>query len=128
MFAGNFAEFFYNTNIHELTQMKIKELIEKLDLTVLSGPFEKEITGGYTSDLLSDVLANGKVGNMWITIQIHRNVVAVASLQNFAGVIFTRERKPDEQTVEEAKQAQLNLFSTSMSTYETAGKLYTLGV
>lgn len=108
--------------------MKIKKIIDELNLTVLSGPFEKEIAGGYTSDLLSDVLANGETGSIWVTIQIHRNVVAVASLQEFAGVIVAGGRKPDDQTITEAEREQLNLLSTPMSSYETVGKLYALGI
>ena len=61
--------------------MTISEIIKTLDLEVLSGNelLGSEVTGGYAGDLLSDVLANAEVGNLWITIQIHQNIVAVAS-------------------------------------------------
>jgi len=108
--------------------MNIQKIIEEFNLTVLSGPFEKEISGGYSSDLLSDVLAHGKQGSIWVTIQVHRNVIAVASLQSFAAVIISGGRKPDEQTIAEAKKEELNLFSTQMSSYEIVGKLYKLGI
>lgn len=86
------------------------------------------MTGGYASDLLSDVLANGKEGNVWITIQVHRNVAAVASLKEFSAVILTGGRQPQEDLREAAVQENLCLLGTTMSTYEVAGRLYAIGV
>lgn len=62
--------------------MKLTELVQNLNLGVRSarGDLDREITGGYASDLLSDVLANGRQGNLWITLQIHQNIVAVARI------------------------------------------------
>lgn len=62
--------------------MKLKEVVEKLNLEVKTGldRLDNEVTGGYAGDLLSDILANGKEGNLWITLQIHQNIVAVASV------------------------------------------------
>ncbi|MHC4315896.1 MAG: hypothetical protein ACYSW3_25925 [Planctomycetota bacterium] len=67
--------------------MKLTELIEKLNLDVRSAKanLEREVTGGYASDLLSDVLANGKEGNIWVTLQVHHNIVAVASMKSYSG-------------------------------------------
>ena len=65
------------------TKMKVKELVEKLNLKVLSGEkgLDREIDGCYISDLLSDVMGNAMEGNIWITLQTHKNVMAVASLK-----------------------------------------------
>lgn len=103
-------------------------MIDKLGLTPLSGPFDREVKGGYASDLISDVLANGREGDIWVTIQVHRNIVAVASLKGFAGIIITGGRRPEEPTVAEAEREKINLLSTKMSTFEVVGKLYSLGI
>jgi len=108
--------------------MRISDLIGKLGLQVLTGPFDQEIEGGYASDLLSDVLANGSPGCIWVTIQVHRNIVAVASLKDFAGIIVAGGRQPEEASVTEAARENLNLLTTSMSSYEVIGKLYELGI
>ena len=74
--------------------MKINELITALNLTLIGGAdgINKEITGGYTSDLLSDVMGNINDGNIWITLQTHKNVMAIASLRDVSGVKRLRLR------------------------------------
>jgi hypothetical protein len=64
--------------------MKIKDLVKELGLEVLSckDSLDREIKGGYCSDLLSDVMGNAKEGDIWITLQVHKNIIAVASLKN----------------------------------------------
>ena len=108
--------------------MRISDLIRLLDLQAQTGPFDQEIKGGYASDLLSDVLANGKAGNIWVTIQVHRNIVAVASLKDFAGIIVAGGRKPEDASIAEAAREKLNLLTTPLSTYEVVGKLYEAGI
>ena len=83
--------------------MKIKEIIEKLHLKTLAGQenLDVDITGGFTSDLLS---ANSKEGNLWITLQIHQNIIAVARLKDLAGIIIVNNREPDEDTLKKANE------------------------
>ncbi|MBM3241194.1 serine kinase [Candidatus Poribacteria bacterium] len=108
--------------------MTVSDIITKLDLTPVTGPFDKSVTGGYASDMLSDVLAHGEENFVWVTIQIHRNIVAVASMKNLAAIIISGGRKPEEITVADAHREQINLLTTPLSTYEVVGKLYALGV
>ena len=110
--------------------MKITELIEKLNLDVRSAKadLEREVTGGYASDLLSDVIANSKEGNIWITLQIHHNIVAVASMKDLAGIILVNGREPEQDTIEKAEAENLAIMVTEMPTFEIVGKLYGLGV
>ena len=84
--------------------MKLADLVDALGLEVKSarGSLGNEVTGGYSSDLLSDVIANGREGNVWITLQIHLNIVAVASMKDLAGIILVNGREPDEDTVQRA--------------------------
>ena len=81
--------------------MKLNELIDKLDLRVLSPAedMEREVRGGYTSDLLSDVMGNAEADTVWITLQVHRNVVAVAALKEVAAVLLVHGAEPDGQTL-----------------------------
>ncbi|WP_341473694.1 hypothetical protein [Desulfofundulus thermobenzoicus] len=104
-----------------------EEIIKTLHLTPYT-PMDgnREITGAYCGDLLSDVLARAQPGNLWITIQRHRNVVAVASLTGLAGVIISGGRVPNPDTIEAAMKEQLLLFSTPLDNFTAAGKLYWL--
>jgi hypothetical protein len=108
--------------------MKLKEIVEKLQLKVLRGKdqLDLEVTGGYTSDLLSDVIANSKEGNLWITLQIHQNIIAVAKLKELAGIIIINNREPDEDTLRKAVAEDVPILNTGEMAFEVSGKLYEL--
>lgn len=106
--------------------MKLKEIKEKLNLKVLTAKekLNTEVSSAYTSDLLSDVMAHSKKGNLWITLQTHQNVVAVAKLKDLAGIIIVNNRKPEEETLKKAKEENLPLLTTSDNAFTISGKLY----
>ena len=112
--------------------MTLKEIVQKLNLIPLGGIGEKNlditVTGGYVSDLLSDVMANSKKGNIWITLQTHVNVIAVATLKDLAAIIFVNGRKPEHETLERASEKNLPLLMSDLPAYELAGKMYQLGI
>ena len=68
--------------------MKVSDLVKELNLTVFCGEagLDAEISGGYTSDLLSDVMGHIDEGMLWVTMQTHQNIVAVATLKDAAAV------------------------------------------
>jgi len=108
--------------------MKVSELIEKLGLTVFTGSegLDREITGGYVSDLLSDVMGNGKDGNIWITLQNHMNVVAVASLKEMACIILVKGIIPEAEIVERAVEEEIPILGSKENTFELSGKIFQL--
>ena len=77
---------------------------------------------------MSDVLANAPEGGVLLTIQVHLNVIAVALHATQAAVIFTSGMVPEEAVRERAMAEGLPLFATKQSTFDTAGKLYALGI
>jgi len=108
--------------------MKLKEIIKKLQLKVLTGQdkLDVEVTGGYTSDLLSDVIANSNEGDLWITLQTHQNTIAVAKLKDLSGIIIVNDREPDEDTLGKAKEESVPILSSQEMAFEVSGKLYEL--
>lgn len=108
--------------------MKISEIAGRLNLQVLAGEKEldREVSTGYCSDLLSDFMANGTAGCLWLTLQTHINVVAVALLTGAAGVVVTGGRPVAAEVCRKAEEEGLPLLATSCRTYETAGQLYRL--
>lgn len=108
--------------------MKVTDIVEKLGLNVFSGHegLGREVTGGYASDLLSDVMGHAMAGAAWITIQTHRNVMAIASLRDLAAVIITSGEKPGDDTMAQSNEEAVPVLGTDMSTFELAGKLYSL--
>ena len=93
--------------------MKIAEIVSKLDLTVISGinGLNREITGGYVSDLLSDVIGNAKEGNIWITLQTHQNIMAVASLKDLSAVIIVKGSLPENDTIRKSNEENIPILS-----------------
>jgi predicted transcriptional regulator len=106
--------------------MKVSEMVEKLGLTVFSGNegLKNEISGGYVSDLLSDVMGFARENQVWITLQTHQNVLAIASLKDLAAVILVKDLQPDEETLKHSEEEGIPLLGTGMETFEIAGKLY----
>jgi predicted transcriptional regulator len=106
--------------------MKVSELVEKFDLTVYSGNkgLNREITGGYASDLLSDVMGNSREGQVWITLQTHKNVMAIASLKDLAAVLLVRGNKPEEDTMMHSNEESVPVLGSKENSFELAGKLY----
>ena len=107
--------------------MTVREVAEKLGLKVLAGvSLDRVVTGGYCSDLLSDVMARAKEGNAWLTIQTHKNIVAVAVLTGVAAVVVTGGRSPDAETLAKAVEEGVPILASEATSFEVAGKLYGL--
>ncbi len=108
--------------------MTVKELSEKLNLKLSGGAegLTNEITGGYTSDLLSDVIGHAEQGNVWITLQTHKNVMAIASLKELACVIIVNDLEPAEDMISQSNEENIPVFVTNESTFEITGKIYNL--
>ncbi|RHV97777.1 DRTGG domain-containing protein [Culturomica massiliensis] len=108
--------------------MKVADIVEKLGLEICCGTagINREIKGGYTSDLLSDVMGNAQEGNLWVTLQTHKNVMAIASLKELSAVILVKGYKPEEDTVTESEAEGIPILSTTKQTFEITGEIYEL--
>jgi hypothetical protein len=109
--------------------MIVQDLVAALGLEVRSpGNMEREVTGGYTSDLLSCVMTSAKAGNVWVTLQAHPNVVAVASLLDLAAVIVSEGVVPDMETIERAQENGVTVLSSPATTWAVVARLAGLGI
>ncbi|MCW0482762.1 DRTGG domain-containing protein [Gaoshiqia sediminis] len=108
--------------------MKVSDLVEKLGLKVISGEkgLNRVVDGAYVSDLLSDVMGNARENQVWITLQVHQNVMAIASLKDLAAVILVKGLTANENTIQHSNEEQIPILSTTLSTFDMAGKLYEL--
>lgn len=108
--------------------MTVQQLAEKLNLDVISGHqgLSNVVSGGYVSDLLSDVMGNADAGEVWITLQTHKNVMAIASLKDLAAVVLVKNHPADEDTLEQSNQEGIPILSTSLSAFEITGRIYQL--
>ncbi len=110
--------------------MNLNDLIQGLDLKVCAGrgAVGRPVGGGYASDLLSDVIAHGRKDDLWVTMQIHPNIVAVAVLKDLAAVLLVNGREPAPETIERAEKEGVPILVTSLNAFDTVGKLYRLGL
>ena len=111
--------------------MNLQQIIDQLNLTVLTDPrnfTNIQPKGGYTSDLLSCVMAGAKNNYLWITLQAHLNIVAIAALLDVAAIIITENAKPDAATIAKANEQGVILLSTPKPTFEIDGKLWEMGI
>jgi len=110
--------------------MKLNEIVSRLGLEIRAGKdfVEREVLGGYVSDLLSDVIAGAKEGDLWLTLQVHQNIVAVAFLNNLAGIVIVGGREPDAETLKKADEQGVPILSSKFKSYELSGMLHEMGL
>jgi len=108
--------------------MILAEIVHLLNLQVRSGAnmLTAEVKGGYVGDLLSDVMGNSKEGDIWITRQVHQNIVAVASLKDHAGIILIQGCEPAEDTIKKAENENIPILVSELPAFEVIGKIYNL--
>jgi predicted transcriptional regulator len=108
--------------------VKLESIVRELNLTVRTGAdgLDVEVTGGYVGDLLSDVIANAKEGDVWITRQVHQNIVAAASLKDVAAIVIVGGNEPNDDTRRKAAEEGIVLAISGLPCFETAGRIYRL--
>lgn len=110
--------------------IKVIDIIEAFNLNVVCGKqsLDNVITGGYASDLLSDVIANIVEGDIWLTLQGHPNIVAVAILKDISGIVLINGHQPDQETIVKAETEGLPILTSDLPVFELVGKLYKYGI
>ena len=100
--------------------MKIKDLNDKLGFEILTACPDSEINSAYTSDLLSDVMGNAPDDSILITIQAHKNTIAVASLAGINAVVLCNNRKAPEDMLPAAEQENIAVLKTALNQFEAS--------
>ncbi len=109
--------------------MKLSEFEALSGAKRLTKPMEdREITAGYTCDLLSHVMGRGQAGMAWITVQTHMNVIAVAALLDFACVIVPESLPIEAPILAKAEEEGITLFASDLTAYELVALLAAHGV
>lgn len=109
--------------------LTLRYVVEALNLGVVTGKSlldSRLISGAYSSDLLSDVMANASEGSIWVTIQTHQNIVAVALVSSLNGVIITGGRQPDATTIARAREENIAILTSDASSFDVTGRLYAM--
>ncbi|GAB1431982.1 DRTGG domain-containing protein [Spirochaetota bacterium] len=106
--------------------MKVSDLATVFGFEELcAASAEQPVRSGYTSDLLSDVMAKAKDDSVLITIQAHKNSVAVATLVGIRAIVICNSRPVPDDMKEAAKSEGIAIYRTDLSQFEVSGLLYT---
>jgi predicted transcriptional regulator len=110
--------------------MRLRQIATALSLTVRAGEagLDAEVSGGYAADLLSCAMAGAQQGDLWITLQGHLNVVAIATLDELAGILITEDKPAAPDMLQKADEVGVPVLSTPLTTYQVAGRLWEMGV
>ncbi len=110
--------------------MIVREIVEKLGFKVLVGEeqLDQEARGGYAADLLSCVMAGARAQAVWVTLQTHINIVAVAALNELACIVVAENAVVPQVTLDKAREQEVVVLSSLEPVYETVGRLIALGV
>jgi hypothetical protein len=100
--------------------MTLASVVETLELQVFTPEVDLEtrVKGGYVGDLLSDVIANAKSGSIWVTLQTHENIVAVAVLKELSGIVLVNGKQPDGETAARASKEGIAILGTDLPAFE----------
>jgi predicted transcriptional regulator len=106
----------------------IADIVSNLNSSVLAGSdkLQRPVKGAYASDLLSDVMGKAREGELWITMQTHKNIIAVASLKDLSAILIVNGGKPDEDTLATAQSEGVVILGTEARSFSTCGRLYKL--
>ena len=96
--------------------MKVCDLVKMLNLTVFCGQegLDTEITGHIEE------------GMLWITMQTHQNILAVATLKDASAVLIVNGTSPDDETLQKGREEAVPLLGTTRSAFEASGMIYRL--
>jgi hypothetical protein len=110
--------------------MNLADLIRSLDLRIFTTQETagRPVEGGYVSDLLSDVMANSRKDDVWITMQVHPNIIAVAVLKELSAIVLVNGRQPAEETLQQAEKEAVPVLGSHLPAFELVGRMYEIGI
>ncbi|MCM1992373.1 DRTGG domain-containing protein [Oceanirhabdus seepicola] len=110
--------------------MLVKDLLEYEEFRLLTDGRggERSVKGVYINDLLSYVMSHSKENDLWITVQIHPNIVAVAELIGISVIVIPEGIEVEEVTIEKANEKGIDILSTDLDAYNICKFLMKVGI
>ncbi|HNR63626.1 MAG TPA: iron-sulfur binding hydrogenase [Thermotogota bacterium] len=105
--------------------MRFSQALERISGTVVTGdPESLEVSQGITCDLLSEVMSHNGKADLWITVQSHSNIVAVALIVGVKAIILANGRDYNADTVQKARDENVLLVKSPLGGFELSGIFY----
>lgn len=98
--------------------MKIKDILENSNFELINNPvnLDNDINELFASDLMSHVMGFAETNDCLITVLNNINVMGVASLLDFSGVIFAHNVNVNEHIINKANELEIPLLKTKLTT------------
>ena len=106
--------------------MKLSKIVDECQLEKIAFCTDCEIKNGYCGDLMSDVMAHAEAECIWVTIQAHKNSIAVALIKDIKSIVFTNNVTVEKEVIEKAEEEKINLLRTDKDSFTVCGKIYCL--
>jgi len=106
--------------------MKLSKIIDKCRLEKIVFCTDCEVENGYCGDLMSDVMAHAEAECIWITIQAHKNSIAVALIKDIKSIVFTNNVMVENEVIKKAEEEKINLLRTNKASFTVCGEIYGL--
>ena len=109
-----------------MEQQTLEKLTKDLGIECITDNIQPDsiVIGAYASDLLSDVMGKAQAGSLWITSQVHKNIVAVASLKELSAIVIANERSVSDEVRQHAADENVVILSPNLPLFETCGKIF----
>ena len=108
--------------------MTTQELVDKAGLKALTKFTPRNVDGVFVSDMISDVMAGARSGNLWLTVQTHKSIVPAANMVDVSAIVITSGKDVPKETVDLASRYDIAIFLTDAPTFEAVAKLFELGI
>lgn len=107
--------------------MKVSELAEKLNLTLLTeGDLDRDVTDCYIGDLLSWVMGRAPEDSAWLTVMGNINSIAVATLADVSCIILVENAALDAEAKAKAEMHDVTIYQSDENSYNLAVKINSL--
>ncbi|RKX54861.1 MAG: iron-sulfur binding hydrogenase [Thermotoga sp.] len=104
--------------------MKLGRIVEELKLKVITGSLDVEIKRGCCGDLLSEIMRSCEKDSIWVTIQSHVNIVAVAVVVGIRAIVLCNGHEYSEDTLKKADEEGITLLASDLTPFEVSGRIY----
>lgn len=110
--------------------MKVKEIVDILGAQVVCGEshIEKDVTRGFASDLMSDVLTLDTDKMVLITGLANMQTIRTVEMADIHCILFVRNKQVTPEMLELAKEEDLVLLRCKYSMFNAVGKLFSAGL
>ena len=110
--------------------MNLGRIIKLLDCDSIAeeNDLNIEVQYAFASDLMSDILVNPRPGALLITGLINNQAIRTGKIAGSCAVVFVRNKKPNQGTIELAKDYKMPVLITGLSMFEVCGILSSHGI